>query len=99
MADSGTILYQYGALQNLAGVLRKVSGQIQQDKQMLESETAPARTGDAWQGAAKEAWAALQTSYDQLTQHLGQVVQSFGGGVDSAQQLACETDTRLAGLF
>jgi len=99
MADSGTILYQYSALQNLAGVLRKVSGQIEQDKQTLEAETAAARTGDAWQGSAKDAWAALQTSYDQLTQHLGQVVHSFGGGVDSAQQLASETDTRLAGLF
>jgi uncharacterized protein YukE len=99
MADSGTILYRYGALQNLAALLRKVSGQIQQDRQTLESETAPARTGDAWQGSAKQAWAALQTSYDQLTGHLGQVVDSFGGGVDSAQQLASETDTRLAGLF
>lgn len=99
MPDNGTILYQYGALQNLAGVLRKVSGQIQQDKQALEAETAPARTGDAWQGSAREAWASLQTSYDRLTEHLGQVVQSFGGGVDSAQQLAGDTDRRLAGLF
>jgi uncharacterized protein YukE len=99
MADSGTILYRYGALQNLAGVLTKVAGQIEQDKVALEAETAAARTGDAWQGSANQAWVALQTSYDQLTQHLGQVVQSFGGGVDSAQRLAGEADARLAGLF
>jgi uncharacterized protein YukE len=99
MPDSGTILYQYGALQNLAGVLRKVSGQIQQDKQALEAETASARTGDAWQGAAKEAWATLQSSYDALTEHLSGVVHSFGGGVDTAQQLASDTDRRLAGMF
>lgn len=99
MPEPGTILYNYGALQNLAGVLTRVSQRIQQDKESLATETASVRNGDAWQGAANEAWTTLQGSYDELTSRLSAVVSSFGGGVTSAQDIANQADNKIAGTF
>ena len=99
MSASGTQLWDYGQLQQLVGVLIKVSGEIAQNKAGLERDTAAVRSGDAWTGAAQSAWLELQSSYDQLTLHFSQVVQAFGSNVGEAQSIAATTDRGIAGTF
>jgi WXG100 family type VII secretion target len=99
MSASGTQLWDYGQLQSLVGVLAKVSGEIAQNKAGLERDTAAVRSGEAWTGAAQTAWVELQASYDQLTLHFSQVMQTFGSNVGEAQNIAATTDRGIAGTF
>ncbi len=99
MSGSGTQLWDYGQLESLVGVLAKVSGEIAQNKAGLERDTAAVRSGEAWTGAAQTAWLELQTSYDQLTLHFSEVMQSFGAGVGEAKTIAMTTDRGIAGTF
>lgn len=96
---SGTQLWDYGQLESLVGVLAKVSAEIAQNKAQLERDTAAVRGGDAWTGAAQAAWVELQTSYDQLTLHFSEVMQTFGSNVGEAKTIAMTTDRGIAGTF
>jgi uncharacterized protein YukE len=99
MTASGSQLWDYGQLDSLVGVLARVSGEIAQNKAGLERDTAAVRNGDAWTGAAQAAWLELQTSYDQLTLHFSEVMQSFGSNVGEAKTIAMTTDHSVAGTF
>nr|WP_042198965.1 WXG100 family type VII secretion target [Kibdelosporangium sp. MJ126-NF4]CEL23650.1 protein of unknown function DUF909 [Kibdelosporangium sp. MJ126-NF4]CTQ93186.1 protein of unknown function DUF909 [Kibdelosporangium sp. MJ126-NF4] len=96
MSD-GRIKVEFAAIEAAGGQIKSAAGQMDGELDTLRSQLAP--LGEAYTGAAKEAWRAVQDDWEKAQKELNEVLASIGIATTQAAQDYQETEHGVKGLW
>jgi ESAT-6 family protein len=94
---NGNIKVTFGAIEEGAANITSTSQKMDGELDTLRSQLAPLR--EAYQGASKEAWDAVQQSWNTAQEELNQVLASIGTATRQAGQDYQETEGNVGKLW
>jgi early secretory antigenic target protein ESAT-6 len=97
MPDGQNIKVQFGAVEEAGAQIDATAAKMDNELDTLRTNLAP--LAEAYEGASKEAWYAVQQSWEQAQTELNQVLASIGSATKQAAQDYQTTEGNVGKLW
>jgi WXG100 family type VII secretion target len=97
MPDGQNIKVSFGAIEEAGANINATAAKMDNELDTLRSQLAP--LGASYEGASKEAWEAVQNSWNQAQMELNQVLASIGAATKQASEDYVNTEGAVGKLW